>query len=77
MIIACSIRKVLSGSKIKGLQLYRQHLNVYKIHEMQCLVISFIGDVYLTCLRTLVSCEFWGICFHISSRTDFIHGLPV
>ena len=32
---------------------------------MQYLVISFIGDIYLKCLRTLVGCEFENAFFTI------------
>ena len=65
----CSIRK---KSISVGYLLFGSHLNIQKSGwtvdkatlnclqntRMQYLVISFIGDIYLKYLRTLVGCEF-------------------
>ena len=45
--------------------------------QLQYLVISFIGDRYLKYLRNGVVCEFYEFVFQNSSKTHFIHEIPI
>ena len=45
--------------------------------QMRYLVISFIGNRYLRYLGNRVGCEFKEFAFQTSSKTHFIHEIPI
>ena len=51
-------------------------LRIKSNHAKQYLVISCIGDVYLTCLKTLVSCEFGYLFFTFLPGQTLYMGYP-